>query len=298
MAERIVSLTGFRGLRLVKRGKVRDIYELDDKHLLIVATDRISSFDVVLPTSIPNKGKVLTQMSCLWFKFSRVIIPNHFVTTDLSGYSAAERYSDILKGRSMVVKKALPIPLECVVRGYLSGSAWREYKEKGSVCGIKLPEGLSESDKLPEPIFTPARKAEHGHDENIDIQNAQKLLGNTLVQKMKEVSIQMYKGARIYAYIRGIIIADTKFEFGMVNNELTLIDEVLTPDSSRFWPKSEYKPGGPQISFDKQFVRDYLERVNWNKKPPAPALPPDVVLKTEEKYRQALKILTGKDIEE
>ncbi|OPX29593.1 MAG: phosphoribosylaminoimidazolesuccinocarboxamide synthase [Candidatus Omnitrophica bacterium 4484_171] len=298
MADRVVSLTEFGGLKLIKRGKVRDIYELDNKHLLIVATDRISSFDVVLPTSIPNKGKVLTQMSCLWFKFSRVIIPNHFVTADLSHYDSTSRYIDILKGRSMVVKKALPIPLECVVRGYLSGSAWKEYKEKGSVCGIKLPEGLSESDKLPEPIFTPARKAEHGHDENIDMESAQELLGNTLVQKMKDVSIQLYKGARIYAYIRGIIIADTKFEFGIINNELTLIDEVLTPDSSRFWPKNEYRPGGSQPSFDKQFVRDYLERINWNKEPPAPALPPDVVLKTEKKYRQALKLLTGKDIEE
>jgi len=297
MAEEIVSLTEFRGLKLIKRGKVRDIYELDNKHFLIVATDRISSFDVVLPTSIPNKGKVLTQMSCLWFKFSRVIILNHFVTTDLSQYDNAGRYLDILKGRSMVVKKALPIPLECVVRGYLYGSAWKEYQKNGSVCGIKLPEGLLESDRLPEPIFTPARKAERGHDENINIQNAQKLLGNTLVQKMKDASIQLYKGARIYAYIRGIIIADTKFEFGIVNNELTLIDEVLTPDSSRFWPKKEYKPGGPQPSFDKQFVRDYLETVNWNKEPPAPALPPDVVLKTEEKYKQALKLLTGKDIE-
>ncbi len=298
MAERIISLTKFRGLRLVKRGKVRDIYEIDDKHFLIVATDRISSFDVVLPTSIPNKGKVLTQMSCLWFRFSRVIIPNHFVTADLSQYEDLNQYNDILEGRSMVVKKALPIPLECVVRGYLAGSAWKEYKESGSVCGIKLPEGLREADKLPEPIFTPARKAEHGHDENINIQSAQNLLGNTIVQKMKDVSIQLYKGARIYAYIRGIIIADTKFEFGLINNELVLIDEVLTPDSSRFWPKNEYKPGGPQPSFDKQFVRDYLETIEWNKEPPAPALPPDVVLKTEGKYRQALKLLTGKDIDE
>ena len=298
MAEKIVSSTKFSGLNLIKRGKVRDIYELDSKHFLIVATDRISSFDVVLPTSIPNKGKVLTQMSCLWFKFFRAIIPNHFITTDLSHYDRVGRYIDVLKGRSIAVKKALPIPLECVVRGYLSGSAWKEYQKSGSVCGIKLPEGLSESDKLPEPIFTPARKSEHGHDENIDIQNAQKLLGNTLVQRMKEISIQLYKGARIYAYIRGIIIADTKFEFGLINNELTLIDEVLTPDSSRFWPKNEYRPGGPQPSFDKQFVRDYLERINWNKVPPAPALPPDVVLKTEQKYRQALKLLTGKDIEE
>ncbi len=297
MAERIVSTTELVGLKLFKRGKVRDMYELDDKHLLIVATDRISCFDVVLPTGIPNKGKVLTQLSSLWFNFSRVITPNHFVTTDITKYPQLAKYADILRGRSMVVRKARPIPLECVVRGYLAGSAWKEYKEKGEICGIKLPEGLKESDKLPEPIFTPARKAEHGHDENINIQSAQELLGNTLVQKMKEISIQLYKGARIYAFIRGIIIADTKFEFGLINNELVLIDEVLTPDSSRFWPKKEYKPGGPQPSFDKQFVRDYLESINWNKTPPAPSIPPEIVIKTEEKYRQVLKILTGKDIE-
>ena len=297
MAEKIVSTTELVGLKLFKRGKVRDMYELDDKHLLIVATDRISCFDVVLPTGIPNKGKVLTQLSSLWFNFSRVITPNHFVTTDITKYPQLAKYADILRGRSMVVRKARPIPLECVVRGYLAGSAWKEYKEKGEICGIKLPEGLKESDKLPEPIFTPARKAKHGHDENINIQSAQNLLGNTLVQKMKEISIQLYKGARIYAFIRGIIIADTKFEFGLINNELILIDEVLTPDSSRFWPKKEYKPGGPQPSFDKQFVRDYLESVNWNKTLPAPSIPPEIVIKTEEKYRQALRILTGKDIE-
>ncbi len=297
MAEKIVSTTDFKDLKLFKRGKVRDIYELDDKHFLIVATDRISCFDVVLPTGIPNKGKVLTQLSCLWFNFSRVITPNHFVTSDISKYPQLSKYADILKGRSMIVRKARPIPLECVVRGYLAGSAWREYKERGEICGIKLPEGLREADKLSEPIFTPARKAEHGHDENINFQNAQQLLGNTLVQKMREISIQLYKGARIYAFIRGIVIADTKFEFGLINNQLTLIDEVLTPDSSRFWSKKKYKPGGPQISFDKQFVRDYLENINWDKSPPAPPLPPEIVAKTEEKYREALRLLAGKDIE-
>ncbi len=296
-AERIVYRTDLKDLKLLKRGKVRDIYELDDKHLLIVSTDRISAFDVILPTGIPNKGKVLNQLSALWFNFSRVIIPNHFVTTDISRYPQLMKYADILEGRSMIVRKALPIPLECVVRGYLAGSAWREYQESGSICGITLPEGLKEADKLPEPIFTPARKAEHGHDENIDLNKAQSVVGsNAMFEKIKQASLQLYKGARIYAYIRGIIIADTKFEFGLLNNEVILIDEICTPDSSRFWPKNEYVPGRPQLSFDKQFVRDYLESINWNKIPPAPPLPPEIVAKTEEKYRKVLKLLAGKDV--
>jgi phosphoribosylaminoimidazole-succinocarboxamide synthase len=292
----IIYTTNFKDLKLIKRGKVRDMYELDDKHLLIVATDRISCFDAILPTGIPNKGKVLTQLSVLWFNFSKVIIPNHFVTDDMSRFPQLTKYAHVLQGRSMVVKKTRPVPLECVVRGYISGSAWKEYQQDGATCGIKLPEGLVESAKLPEPIFTPARKAESGHDENINLQQAQGFVGNTVVEQMKQYSIQLYKGARIYAYIRGIIVADTKFEFGMLNNNVILIDEVVTPDSSRFWPKNEYNPGGPQPSFDKQFVRDYLESINWKKTPPAPPLPPDIVAKTEEKYRQALKLLTGKDL--
>jgi len=296
MAERLISLTKFKDLKLFKRGKVRDIYELDDNHLLVVATDRISCFDSVLPTAIPNKGKVLNKLSSLWFNFSRVIIDNHFVTADIASFGRLAKYADILDGCSMVVRKARPIPLECVVRGYLAGSAWQEYQAQGTVAGMPLPAGFMEADKLPQPIFTPAHKAEYGHDENINIQAARRLLGNSLVRKMKDVSIQLYKAARIYAYIRGIIIADTKFEFGLINNELTLIDEALTPDSSRFWPKEEYKPGGPQPSFDKQFVRDYLESIHWDKNPPVPFLPPEVVVKTEEKYRQALRLLTGRDI--
>ncbi|MCM8774521.1 MAG: phosphoribosylaminoimidazolesuccinocarboxamide synthase [Candidatus Omnitrophica bacterium] len=294
----IVYNTELRDLKLIKRGKVRDIYELDDKHLLIVSTDRISCFDVVLPTGIPNKGKVLNQLSSLWFNFTRVIVPNHFVTTDVSSFPKLSPYLDILKGRSMVVRKARPIPLECVVRGYLAGSAWKEYKESQMVWGIKLPQGLEESDKLPEPIFTPARKVDSGHDENLDYVSAQALIGNTIVQRLRDISIQLYKGARIYAFIRNIIIADTKFEFGFINNEIVLIDEVLTPDSSRFWPRGSYLPGRPQVSFDKQFVRDYLESLGWNKNPPAPHLPPEIVAKTEEKYRHVLKLLAGRDIED
>ncbi len=298
MGGKIIYNTRFEDLKLVKRGKVRDIYELDDKHLLFVATDRISCFDRVLPTGIPNKGKVLNQLSYLWFSFSRVIVPNHFVTFDLTQFDSLKSHADILRGRSMIVKKARAIPLECIVRGYLSGSGWKEYQKSSSICGISLPETLRESDKLPEPIFTPTTKEEQGHDENIDYNSAQKLLGNTLVQKIKGISLQMYKAARIYAYVRGIIIADTKFEFGLINNEVVLIDEALTPDSSRFWPKAQYEPGHSQPSFDKQFVRDYLERINWDKNPPVPDLPPNVIAKTEEKYRQALRLLTGKDIED
>ncbi|MCM8823744.1 MAG: phosphoribosylaminoimidazolesuccinocarboxamide synthase [Candidatus Omnitrophica bacterium] len=294
----IVYNTELKDLKLIKRGKVRDIYELDDKHLLIVSTDRISCFDVVLPTGIPNKGKVLNQLSSLWFNFTRVIVPNHFVTTDVSIFPQLVPYLDMLRGRSMVVNKARPIPLECVVRGYLAGSAWKEYKESQMVCGIKLPQGLKESDKLPEPIFTPARKVDSGHDENLDYVSAQALIGNTIVQRLRDISIQLYKGARIYAFIRKIIIADTKFEFGFINNEIVLIDEVLTPDSSRFWPRDSYLPGQPQVSFDKQFVRDYLESLGWDKNPPAPHLPPEIVAKTEEKYRHVLKLLAGRDIED
>ena len=294
MVKRIISLTEFKNLKLFKRGKVRDIYELDNNHLLIVATDRISCFDSVLPTAIPNKGRVLNKLSFLWFNFSRDIIANHFVTADIESFSQLAEYRGILNGCSMVVKKARPIPIECVVRGYLAGSAWKEYQLQGSVAGISLPAGFREADKLPQPIFTPAHKAEYGHDKNIDVQTARHLLGNDLVQRMKDVSIQLYKAARTYAYIRGIIIADTKFEFGLINNELTLIDEVLTPDSSRFWSRKDYKPGGSQLSFDKQFVRDYLESIGWDKNPPVPPLPPEVVVKTEEKYCKVLHLLTAK----
>jgi len=298
MERTILYNTEFEDLKLFKRGKVRDIYEVDRNHLLIVATDRISCFDVVLPTGVPNKGKVLNQLSSLWLKYTKVVVPNHFVTTDIAQFKVFAKYAKLLQDRSMIVKKALPLPLECVVRGYLAGSAWKEYQENQSICGIKLPPGLKEADRLPEPIFTPARKAAAGHDENIDYSQAQNLLGNVLVQKMKEISIKLYEGARIWAHIRGILIADTKFEFGLINNEIVLIDEVLTPDSSRFWSRKLYKPGGSQPSFDKQFVRDYLESLHWDKNPPAPQLPLDIVLKTEEKYRQALRLLSGKDIEE
>ena len=281
-------------LKFFKRGKVRDIYELDDK-LLIVATDRISCFDVVLSEGIPYKGKVLTQISGFWFDCLRDIIDNHVVTFDME--SLRDKLGDsvgILEGRSMLVKRTRPLSIECVVRGYISGSGWKEYKENGEICGIKLPKGLKESDKLAEPIFTPSTKEDVGHDLNITEVYAKKKLGDRLLEFVKSKAIAIYKKAADYAETKGIIIADTKFEFGVTHEGKTiLIDEVLTPDSSRFWPQDKYKPGGPQVSFDKHFVRDYLEGLDWGKTPPAPNLPEEIIRKTSQKYLEALKRLTG-----
>lgn len=287
----VVSQTDFRGLNLRARGKVRDIYDLDGR-LLIVATDRLSAFDVVLPTPIPDKGRVLTQLSLFWFDKLRSVIPNHVITGDkfegeLAPHAAA------LKGRSMVVRRTEPVPIECVVRGYLSGSGWKDYQKTGGVCGIPLPAGLRDSDKLPEPIFTPSTKATTGHDENISFEETVKRIGRPLAEKFRDVSITLYKLAAEHAAARGIIIADTKFEFGQSGGELIWIDEALTPDSSRFWPASEYAPGKAQPSFDKQYVRDYLEQIGWNKQPPGPVLPADVVAGTRDKYREAYQRITG-----
>jgi phosphoribosylaminoimidazole-succinocarboxamide synthase len=297
MENNAVYQTDIKPLKLFKRGKVRDVYELRDDYYLIVATDRISCFDVVLPTPIPDKGKVLNQISCWWFDFFKDQFPSHFVSSDLSQFPELNEYSSLLTGRCMIGKKAKPLPVECVVRGYLVGSGWREYQQNGSVCGIKLPENLEEAAKLETPIFTPASKAEEGeHDENINYSQAQEILGPKIAEQVKNISIKLYKQARDYAANKGIIIADTKFEFGIVDGQLILIDEIFTPDSSRFWPEQQYKPSQKQPSFDKQFVRDYLQEINWDKNPPAPVLPQEVVVKTQEKYKQALKMLTGKNI--
>ncbi len=283
----------FPGIPLHARGKVRDVYNVDDR-LLIVATDRISAFDYILPTGIPDKGRVLTQLSIFWFDFLRELTPTHFLTASVDEYPAALRaYRDQLEGRSMLVKRARMVDIECVARGYLSGSGWKEYREQGTVCGIPLPAGLRESDRLPEPIFTPATKAQTGHDENISFERMSELVGSGLAQRLRDLTLEIYSRAARYAESRGIIIADTKFEFGFVGDELVLGDEVLTPDSSRFWPAESYRPGGPQFSFDKQFVRDYLESIHWNKQPPAPPLPGEVAARTSEKYRQAYLELTG-----
>ena len=289
-------LTRLGDVEFFKRGKVRDIYDFGDK-LLIVSTDRISCFDVVLPTSIPRKGEVLTRISVYWFAFTKDIIPNHLITANADDFpEELVKYKEILRGRSMLVKKSKPLPVECVVRGYLSGSGWREYKETQSICGIKLPKGLRESDKLPEPIFTPATKENIGHDVNVTQEYIEKEIGKDIATKLKDTSIALYKKASKYAESKGIIIADTKFEFGKVGDEIILIDEVLTPDSSRFWPKDEYLPGKSQPSFDKQFVRDYLQTLNWDKRPPGPELPEEIVNKTTEKYLRALKMITGEEL--
>lgn len=291
MGNEVIRETNFSDLKLFKRGKVRDVYDLGDK-LLIVSTDRISCFDVVLPDGIPDKGKVLTALSVFWFNFIKDIIPNHFISVDLKDFpKEVQQYKEILKDRSMLVKKSKPIPVECVVRGYLSGSGWKEYKQARSICGIKLPVGLKESEKLPEPIFTPATKEDAGHDINVTQKYIEDSIGADLTKRLKEISISIYKKASDYACKKGIIIADTKFEFGLDKDNLILIDELLTPDSSRFWPKDQYQPGRPQPSFDKQFVRDYLESLSWDKKPPAPNLPPDIIEKTRRKYRRALELL-------
>jgi phosphoribosylaminoimidazole-succinocarboxamide synthase len=287
--------TDIPDLELYASGKVRDIYKVDSDHLLFVATDRISAFDYVLASGIPNKGRVLTQLSLFWFDFLKNIVANHLATADVNKYPSELRaHDDQLRGRSMLVQQAQMVQVECVVRGYLSGSGWKEYKRDGAVCGIQLPTGLKESDKLPEPIFTPATKAQTGHDENISFEQTSSIIGEDLAKRLRDLTLAIYTRAADYAATKGIIIADTKFEFGFVDGELTLGDEVLTPDSSRFWPAETYKPGGAQFSFDKQFVRDYLESIHWNKQPPAPPLPEEVAAKTGEKYRQAYEVLTGR----
>jgi phosphoribosylaminoimidazole-succinocarboxamide synthase len=284
-------------LKLLGRGKVRDIYDVDGR-LLLVASDRLSAFDVVMPDGIPGKGKVLTQISAFWFGMLSGIVPNHMISIDVDTFPPAARvHADMLRGRAMLCRKAKPFPVECVVRGYLSGSGWAEYKEKGEVCGIKLPKGLRESDRLPEPVFTPATKEEKGrHDENISFDRMVAMVGAETAERVRSIVVALYNKAAAYAREKGILIADTKFELGTVDGELILIDEALTPDSSRFWPVAGYQPGGPQKSFDKQFVRDYLLTLPWNKTAPGPRLPADVVEKTALKYREALTILTGKDI--
>ncbi len=289
--------TDFPELELYASGKVRDVYRVDNEHLLFVATDRISAFDYVLGSGIPNKGKVLTQISLFWFDFLKDIVGNHLVTANVDEYPVLlHKYSDQLRGRSMLVVRAEMFPVECVARGYISGSGWKDYKATGKVCGIQLPANLRESEKLPEPIFTPATKATTGHDENIPFAEMKNLVGTEQSEQLRDVTLEIYRKASAYAESRGILIADTKFEFGMTAAGLTLADEVLTPDSSRFWPADTYSPGSAQHSFDKQFVRDYLERIQWNKKPPAPALPDDVVAKTSEKYVEAFRRLTGREL--
>ncbi len=290
-----VQQTDFPKLKLLKRGKVRDIYDLGDS-LLMVATDRISAFDVIMPNPVPDKGKILTQISLFWFGRTANLVPNHIISSEVDDYPESCRpYAETLRGRSMLVKKADPLPIECIVRGYLSGSGWDSYRKSASICDITLPKGLQESDKLPEPIYTPSTKAEIGeHDLNIDFNETVKKLGLPLAQKVKELSLKIYQESAEYAEKNGIIIADTKFEFGRIGDEVLLIDEVLTPDSSRFWPKAQYRPGGAQQSFDKQYLRDYLLSIRWDKKPPAPTLPPEVVDNTRKKYLEAFQMLTGK----
>ena len=286
--------TDFPGLNLLHRGKVRDIYKVG-RHLLIVATDRLSAFDVVLPTPIPGKGRILTQMSLFWFEKLKDLVPNHLVQADVTQFpEELKPFSKSLEGRSMLVKEAKPLPVECIVRGYIAGSGWKDYLRTGSVCGIKLPEGMLESQQLPDTIFTPSTKADVGsHDENISFEQVRKLLGKDVAEKARDISIRLYKTAADYARERGVIIADTKFELGISDGELILIDEVLTPDSSRFWPAEDYSPGRSQPSFDKQFVRDYLESISWDKKPPGPELPADIAEKTRQRYLEALRRLTG-----
>jgi len=298
LLDSVLLRTDFPELKLHTSGKVRDVYQIDSQHLLFVATDRISAFDYVLATGIPHKGQVLTQISLFWFGFLREVVPNHLVTVDVERYPASVRkYADQLSGRSMLVQRAEMFPVECVVRGYISGSAWKEYKATGKVCGIDLPAGLKESDKLPEPIFTPATKATTGHDENISFEEMARILGVEQSRKLRDISLQIYTKAADYALTKGIIIADTKFEFGTTASGVTLADEVLTPDSSRFWPADKYQAGRAQDSYDKQYVRDYLEEIRWNKQPPAPALPPEVARKTSEKYLEAYRQLTGRELD-
>jgi phosphoribosylaminoimidazole-succinocarboxamide synthase len=284
------------GLELIRRGKVRDVYAVDPERLLIVATDRISAFDVILGSGIPDKGRVLTQISLFWFQFL-ADVPNHLISANVDEYpDAIRRYREQLEGRSMLVRRARMIDIECVARGYLSGSGWKEYQANGTICGIPLPAGLRESDRLPGPIFTPATKAQSGHDENISFDEAAAAIGVELASELRDRTLKIYGQSAAYAETRGIILADTKFEFGFVDNKLVLGDEILTPDSSRFWPRVSYKPGGAQPSYDKQFVRDYLESITWNKQPPGPVLPAEVIEHTANKYKEAYRVLTGKSL--
>jgi phosphoribosylaminoimidazole-succinocarboxamide synthase len=293
MSSPVVLETNLDGLTLARRGKVRDVYDLGH-HLLIVATDRISAFDYVLGSGIPDKGKVLTQMSAFWFDRIGDLVPHHVVALDVDTFPAATRpHRDLLRGRSMLVKKTAPLPIECVARGYLTGSGWKDYQRTGAVCGVALPPGLRESDRLPRSIFTPATKAETGHDENISEEQAAALVGADLIKRLHQLTLNVYERGVELASAAGILIADTKFEFGLLGDAVILIDEVLTPDSSRFWPKDSYVPGQPQPSFDKQFVRDHLDRIGWNRQPPVPSLPEDVVMRTREKYLEAYTRLTG-----
>lgn len=298
LLDHVLLRTEFPDLQIHASGKVRDVYRLDSDRLLFVATDRISAFDYILATGIPHKGQVLTQISLFWFNFLKDVVPNHLITADVSQYPAElQRYADQLRGRSMVVMHADMVPVECVVRGYISGSAWKEYQATGKVCGIALPQGLRESDQLPEPIFTPATKATSGHDENISFDQMVRVVGGPLSEELRDLTLSVYKKASAYARQRGIIIADTKFEFGRTPKGVTLADEVLTPDSSRFWPAAQYQPGRAQDSYDKQYVRDYLEEIRWNKQPPAPSLPVEVARKTSEKYLEAYQQLTGRRLD-
>ncbi|MEP7271203.1 MAG: phosphoribosylaminoimidazolesuccinocarboxamide synthase [Acidobacteriota bacterium] len=289
-------------LRFLRRGKVRDLYEVDEGHLLLVATDRISAFDCVLPNPIPHKGAVLTQISAFWFDRFSGVVSNHLLATEVDEFPAellarmASSSQKALRGRTMLVRRTDVVPFECVVRGYLAGSGWKEYQQTQTICGHRLPSGLAESDQLPEPIFTPATKAESGHDINVSVAEMAQALGGDLTGRLEEISVRIYRDAASFARSRGIIICDTKFEFGILNGKITLIDEVLTPDSSRFWPENTYQPGGPQASFDKQFVRDYLETLDWDKRPPAPALPAEVVVGTSARYLEAYRLITGKEL--
>lgn len=294
MSAKAMVRSDFKGMNLLKRGKVRDVYEVQGR-LLIVASDRISAFDVVMDDPIPDKGKILTGISLFWFKQLETMVENHLISSDPDEYPEECRpYADQLRGRSMLVRKARPLPVECIVRGYLSGSGWKEYQSTGKVCGIRLPEGLRESERLPSPIFTPSTKAEDGmHDENISFERAAEILGKDTADEVRKVSLRIYEFGRDVAAEKGIIVADTKFEFGMVGDRMVLIDEVLTPDSSRFWPMDEYRPGGAQKSFDKQFLRDYLIGIRWAMQPPPPRLPEEIIEKTRDKYLEALKRITG-----
>jgi len=291
-----MSKVELKGVEKFKSGKVRDIFDLDDR-LLIVATDRISAFDYVLPNPIPDKGKILTGLSAFWFDFIANIVPNHLISCSIDDLPPElQDQRDQLEGRFMLVMKAEVIEVECVARGYVAGSGWKEYQEKGSISGVELPMGLVQSAELPEPIFTPATKAKAGHDENISMEAVEDMVGEELAEELAETSLVIYETAKEYGKERGVIIADTKFEFGLIDGELILVDEILTPDSSRFWPAETYNPGGPQISYDKQFVRDYLESIKWDKKPPVPELPEEIIMKTREKYLDAYRSLVGKEL--
>ena len=298
--------TSLEGLTFHRRGKVRDVYEVPlasgETALLMIATDRISAFDYVLGSGIPDKGKVLTQLSGFWFERMGDLVPHHLISMDVADFpAAAQPHAEVLRGRTMLCRMTRPVPIECVARGYLSGSGWKEYQKSGNVCGIPLPAGLKESDRLPEPIFTPATKADTGHDVNISFEEAARLVGEPLMTRLRDLTLEIYRRGCAHAESKGIIIADTKFEFGMVGDDpqadVVLIDEVLTPDSSRFWPQASYRPGHGVPSFDKQFVRDYLEDITWNKQPPVPSLPEDVVQRTREKYIEAFRLITGRDLQ-